>query len=214
MSPKPDDVIAGEPIEATWGNQSIRDHTVLQMASEADRDASFPAGQFGDVCYVADIQELQIVSVSDYGTEGWLEIALVEDVERAIIQALDDYLPLTGGTIHGALAVTGHVTMQGEVDLDGILETTGAFATNLYVDANGQVYKLLNPDAWNDARFLALTGGTLTDGSHIGDSAVRNFTFTDTEPASPVIGDLWIETSTKVFSYYTGSGWFGMGTLT
>jgi len=200
--PKPPDVVAGEPIEASWGNQDIRDHTVLVMQNAGDIGTTWPTGApAGTVVY--NLETGLLFASSD---TGWVQVSYIDD--------LDAYLPLTGGIINGALTVTGHVTLQSEVDLDGILETTGAFATNLYVDANGQVYKLLNPDAWNDARFLALTGGTLTDGSHIGGSAVRNFTFTDTEPASPVIGDLWIETSTKVFSYYTGSGWFGMGTLT
>jgi len=129
--PKPDDVIAGEPIEAAWGNQSIRDHTVLQMASEADRDQSFPAGQFGDVCYVADIQELQVISTSDYGIEGWLAIALVDDVERAIIQALDAYLPLSGGTMTGDIDLTTHLlTNQGTAPPVTLVDSGGTEKLN------------------------------------------------------------------------------------
>ncbi len=57
---KVNDVVAGEPIEAAWGNQSIRNRTVQRATSEADRDASWPAPEDGETVWVEDKSELQV----------------------------------------------------------------------------------------------------------------------------------------------------------
>ncbi len=64
--PKIPDVVDGETIETTWGNQSIRDRTVQRMDNTADRDASIPSPQPGETVYLTDDSRLEIWTGSEW----------------------------------------------------------------------------------------------------------------------------------------------------
>lgn len=52
--PKVPDVVSGEPIEASWGNQDIRDKTVQIATNQADLIGSYPGSDPGTCVYVLD----------------------------------------------------------------------------------------------------------------------------------------------------------------
>jgi len=88
--PKVDDVVGGEPIESTWGNQSIRDRTVQRALNAADLAAGWPAPGDGETVWQQDTDELKI-----WDGTAWMVIARIPD--------LDAYLKLTGGTLTGTV---------------------------------------------------------------------------------------------------------------
>lgn len=58
--PKDDDVISLEPIEASWGNQVVRDKLVQRAANSADLAASWPAPQDGEMVWQQDTNRLYV----------------------------------------------------------------------------------------------------------------------------------------------------------
>lgn len=117
MPKYPTDVVAGEVIDpVTYGNP-VRNRTVQRMSNSADRDASYPVPEAGDICYVADIAQVQI-----YDGTGW--VRLVDE------DATDVFLRLTGGTLSGFLELgdTSDSFQRLSLNRDGRtgrLETTG-----------------------------------------------------------------------------------------
>ncbi len=147
--PKPDDVVAGEPVEASWGNQDIRDHTVMVMENAGDIALAWPTGAPpGTVVYNLETNSLQ-VSLNT----GWENIAIADLV-----------LHLSGGTMTGTLTVasggvdvTGGANFRSNVYVDPISDS--ANVPNVYIAGDGRLYKAL---LTSDGRYLLLTGGTLT----------------------------------------------------
>ncbi len=110
---KVDDVVAGEPIEASWGNQSIRNRTVQRATSIADRNASWPAPEDGETVWIADVNQLHTFN----GTV-WIVWASEDFVAAG-------FLPLTGGNISGGLSVAGLLSAAGELNVSGNTVVTG-----------------------------------------------------------------------------------------
>ncbi len=76
-----DDVVPGEPIEASWGNP-IRDRTVQRYATAAERDVENPIPTAGDLAYLEDTFVVQFFTGADWvilqtvgtGNGQWLRI--------------------------------------------------------------------------------------------------------------------------------------------
>ena len=74
--PEIDDVVAGEPVESSWGNL-IRSRTLQRYTSEAERDFLNPTPQEGDLAYIQNIEEVQVFDGSE-----WLNFELGDNLNR------------------------------------------------------------------------------------------------------------------------------------
>ncbi len=143
--PKQPDVVSGEIIDSTWGND-IRDRTLQRVASETDRNSSYPSPNPGDLVFVENIGEVQVWNGST-----WLTL-----------------VDLTGAAFTGPITAASFTTTNGE----GIVASNGAITgistdmrsvsawMRLLTDGAPYFFRLVQGA---DGRVTAQTSGNGTD---------------------------------------------------
>ena len=157
MSKDPD-VVAGEPIEAAWGNQSIRDKTVQRMTSEADRDTSIPAPGDGETVWIEDQNLLQIWTGTVWTSFSSVLAGDFRVVGKIIVTA-DPSMELAGSlTTHGTQHVDGAITTASTFNATGTI--TGGEVISVNPISFGQFW---HRNVWIDRSPTTPTGITTGD---------------------------------------------------
>lgn len=113
--PEIDDVVAGEPVESSWGNL-IRSRTVQRYVDATERDVLNPTPQDGDLAFLQGVNELQAFGGSTWST-------FLEETDGP-------FLPLAGGTMQGVLEMDTHNIEMGD-EVNGLPEMFILTETNL-----------------------------------------------------------------------------------
>lgn len=122
---------AGEVIDSPWG-QAVVNRIIPRYSTEAVRDASILDPDAGQLSYVTDADRVDIFDGSDW-------TSFVDGV----------FLPLTGGTISGSLAVTGNVDVTGTVDVASDVDVAGDLAVTGGELAVGDTSDSFQRVSWN-----------------------------------------------------------------
>ena len=169
--PEIPNVVAGEPVEADWGND-IRDRSVQKYADLTALDFSQPLPQLGELAWLVDPGHLVVCTA--VGPSVWTPVI---DQDALTVQ-LDDYVQISGDTMTGTLVMTGPDNVfSGPVETYGDLDNN---ATTL-------------PTSWADlltfdvpaGRWLCIgTARAINNNSGTTDSAAFRFT----KDGTPVVG--------------------------
>ena len=165
-----DDVVPGEPIEASWGNP-IRDRTVQRYANAAERDVENPIPTSGDLAYLED------VGIVQYFTTVWVTLTT------------GSFLPLAGGTMSGDIVLAGFgLTDVGEISVRVVRQRAG-LDLDLTDSAAAPKLSYLNATAQWLARALTTTDVAVGDNT----PAFRNVHTSTVDPTTQGIdGDVWL----------------------
>ncbi len=234
--PKVPDVVAGEPIESVWGNQSIRDRTVQRMTNEADRDASIPTPGNGETVWIEDINQLQIWDGTSWIPAGFgVFLPLSGGVMSgpidfggnnarnvaAIYPSAGDPLLISDGTLTVRFRVIegGSAGIYGQSDPEPKLTVNDAGMGMPALTASSQAGKLPIVDDVSEIIHTADgitfdTDGIKTTRQNQDATVLRNVTFSTELPSGGQPGDIWIRYSPnsanalKVLINRDGS-WYG-----
>lgn len=111
------------------------------------------------------------------------------------------YLPILGGTMQGDITMNGNdipgFVQDGELALYMPL-SGGTFGGAIDMGGNNINNVGDIPGFVQDGElsaYMPLTGGVLTGGQALASTLVRNVTVGTTQPGSPAVGDLWLDTN-------------------
>lgn len=114
--PEIPNVVGGEAVESDWGNQ-IRDRTLQKYADQTALVASVPFPDAGMTVWLHNPGVLQF-----YDGAVWVVLATLDDIATAVAA----YLPLTGGTLTGNLAMDSQLQVNSPTDNAGIRVKSGS----------------------------------------------------------------------------------------
>lgn len=111
------------------------------------------------------------------------------------------YLPLSGGTVGGALGVTGSTMVGGNLSVSGVSSLSGGASVSGSLNVSG-LSSLGNATV---AGTLGVSGNlTLGHGAQLIAPVIENALV---PPSNPAPGQLWWNTTNQVLQYFDGAQW-------
>lgn len=131
--PEIPNVVPGEPVESTWGND-IRDRVVQKYADLTALVASRPFPELGELAWVTDPGQLLL-----FVSPGiWVPIDNSDEAEAKYVLKAGDVM--TGGLVAPGLDSTTHITAVGDLTGAALEAGLGSIRTGVvsYKQLNGQ----------------------------------------------------------------------------